>query len=238
MPDRELDIVLYGATGFVGALTAAHLAQHAGPGVRIALAGRSRSKLEALRIELGSDGVVVGARRGRRDRRAGSARPGGAHPCPRHDRRSLCDPRQGGRARLRRVRDALRRPDRRGALRPVVARRARRPGPGDRGRHRARVRLRLHPVRPRACSRRPRRVAADGEGTLAETTLLVRSLKGGFSGGTIDSARQQAITARADARARARSRRPVCAQPPALRGARVRPTAGRRHRRVAGVPGS
>ena len=53
MPDRDLDIVLYGATGFVGALTAAHLAQHAGPGVRIALAGRSRSKLEALRIELG-----------------------------------------------------------------------------------------------------------------------------------------------------------------------------------------
>src|SRR6478672_3085168 len=46
------------------------------------------------------------------------------------------------------------------------------------------------------------RVAADGEGTLADTTLLVRSLKGGFSGGTIDSIRQQAITARADAEAR------------------------------------
>jgi short subunit dehydrogenase-like uncharacterized protein len=46
------------------------------------------------------------------------------------------------------------------------------------------------------------RVAADGEGTLAETTLLVRSLKGGFSGGTIDSARQQAITARGNAGAR------------------------------------
>ena len=53
MPDRELDIVLYGATGFVGALTAAHLAEHAGPDLRIALAGRSRPKLEALRVELG-----------------------------------------------------------------------------------------------------------------------------------------------------------------------------------------
>ena len=29
MPERELDIVLFGATGFVGALTAAHLAEHA-----------------------------------------------------------------------------------------------------------------------------------------------------------------------------------------------------------------
>src|SRR5690349_4057143 len=54
MPDRELDIVLYGATGFVGALTASHLARNAGPDVRVALAGRSRERLEALRIELGS----------------------------------------------------------------------------------------------------------------------------------------------------------------------------------------
>src|SRR3954462_6182916 len=53
MPERELDIVLSGATGFVGALTAAHLAQHAGPDGRIALAGRSRPTLEAPRIELG-----------------------------------------------------------------------------------------------------------------------------------------------------------------------------------------
>src|SRR3954471_13697024 len=53
MPERELDIVLYGATGFVGALTAAHLARHAPSQLRIALAGRSRPKLEALRIELG-----------------------------------------------------------------------------------------------------------------------------------------------------------------------------------------
>jgi short subunit dehydrogenase-like uncharacterized protein len=46
--DREYDVALYGATGFVGALVAAHLAEHAPPGTRIALAGRSRDRLAAL----------------------------------------------------------------------------------------------------------------------------------------------------------------------------------------------
>ena len=50
--DREHDLVVYGATGFVGALTAAHLAGHAPPGVRIALAGRSAEKLAAARDRL------------------------------------------------------------------------------------------------------------------------------------------------------------------------------------------
>ena len=52
MADREHDLVVYGATGFVGALTAAHLAEHAPPGCRIALAGRSREKLAAVRGNL------------------------------------------------------------------------------------------------------------------------------------------------------------------------------------------
>jgi short subunit dehydrogenase-like uncharacterized protein len=49
---RTHDLVLYGASGFVGALTAAHVAEHAPPGARIALAGRSRDKLEAVRAGL------------------------------------------------------------------------------------------------------------------------------------------------------------------------------------------
>ena len=49
---RELDLVLVGATGFVGRLTAKHLAQHAPPGVRIALAGRSLTRLRRLSREL------------------------------------------------------------------------------------------------------------------------------------------------------------------------------------------
>jgi len=49
---REYDIVLYGATGFVGKLTAEYLAR-AGGDVRIALAGRSTERLLAIRETLG-----------------------------------------------------------------------------------------------------------------------------------------------------------------------------------------
>ncbi len=51
---RELDVVLYGATGFVGKLTAQYLAREAPEDARIGLAGRSREKLERVRGELGS----------------------------------------------------------------------------------------------------------------------------------------------------------------------------------------
>jgi short subunit dehydrogenase-like uncharacterized protein len=49
---REYDIVLYGATGFVGKLTAEYLAR-AGGKARIALAGRSPERLLAIRETLG-----------------------------------------------------------------------------------------------------------------------------------------------------------------------------------------
>jgi short subunit dehydrogenase-like uncharacterized protein len=49
---REFDVVLYGATGFVGRLTAEYLAQ-AGKNVRVALAGRSTDRLLAVRNSLG-----------------------------------------------------------------------------------------------------------------------------------------------------------------------------------------
>jgi short subunit dehydrogenase-like uncharacterized protein len=51
--DRACDVVVYGATGFVGKLTAAYLAANAPAGARIALAGRSRERLEAVRAALG-----------------------------------------------------------------------------------------------------------------------------------------------------------------------------------------
>jgi short subunit dehydrogenase-like uncharacterized protein len=53
MGQREFDIVLYGATGFVGKLTAQYLA-NAGGNARIALAGRSPDKLLAVRDTLGA----------------------------------------------------------------------------------------------------------------------------------------------------------------------------------------
>lgn len=201
MPDRELDIVLYGATGFVGALTAAHLARHAGTGVRIALAGRSRPKLEALRAELGPSAsswelVAVDATdapglRGLAARTRVLATTVGPYATHGKDVARACA--ESGThyadltGELLFVRWSLDELD--ATARESGAAIVHACGfdsvPSDLG------------VLVTA-----QQVAADGEGTLAETTLLVRSLKGGFSGGTVDSARQQAITARADADAR------------------------------------
>ena len=49
---REHDLVLLGATGFTGRLTAEYLAKHAPEGCRWALAGRNLGKLEAVRKDL------------------------------------------------------------------------------------------------------------------------------------------------------------------------------------------
>ena len=51
--ERELDVVVFGATGFAGRLVAEYLAEHAPDEVRIGLAGRSRERLEQARGELG-----------------------------------------------------------------------------------------------------------------------------------------------------------------------------------------
>ncbi|NYF54542.1 saccharopine dehydrogenase family protein [Micromonospora purpureochromogenes] len=53
MPDdRPYDLVLFGATGFTGGLTAEYLARHAPAGLRWALAGRNPAKLAAVRDRL------------------------------------------------------------------------------------------------------------------------------------------------------------------------------------------
>lgn len=49
MADRTFDLVLFGATGFAGQLTAEYLARTAPDGLRWAIAGRSRDKLAAVR---------------------------------------------------------------------------------------------------------------------------------------------------------------------------------------------
>ena len=223
MPERELDIVLYGATGFVGALTAAHLARHAEPGVRIALAGRSRPKLEALRIELGGAAtswelVVVDATDGPGLRAlAGRTRvlatTVGPYVTYGKDVARACAETGTHYADLtgevlfvRWSMDELDATARQSGAALVHA-----CGfdsiPSDLG------------VLVTAA-----RAAADGQGTLAETTLLVRSLKGGPSGGTVDSMRQQAIAARVDTAARR-----VLGDPYALSPRRAEePSSGRR----------
>ena len=58
MTDRPYELVLHGATGFVGRVTARHLAARAG-GLRIALSGRSEQRLRAVRDELGVDWPTI-----------------------------------------------------------------------------------------------------------------------------------------------------------------------------------
>jgi short subunit dehydrogenase-like uncharacterized protein len=50
--ERDYDIVLFGATGFTGGLTADYLAANAPKGLRWALAGRNRTKLDAVAASL------------------------------------------------------------------------------------------------------------------------------------------------------------------------------------------
>ena len=59
MTGRAHDVVLVGATGFTGGLAARYLAGRAAPDTRIALAGRDRTRLEALAGELSEAGGEV-----------------------------------------------------------------------------------------------------------------------------------------------------------------------------------
>ena len=47
--ERPLDIVLFGATGFTGGLTAQYLAEHAPAKTALGARGRNPAKLEAVR---------------------------------------------------------------------------------------------------------------------------------------------------------------------------------------------
>lgn len=57
MPEgpRSYDVVLFGATGFTGGLTARYLAEHAPAGLRWAIAGRNEARLADVRRELAAD---------------------------------------------------------------------------------------------------------------------------------------------------------------------------------------
>jgi short subunit dehydrogenase-like uncharacterized protein len=57
---REFDVVLYGATGFVGRQTIRHFVDRAPPGLRWAVAGRSAQRLERAIAHCGADASRVG----------------------------------------------------------------------------------------------------------------------------------------------------------------------------------
>ncbi len=217
---RDLDIVVYGATGFVGALVAGHLAAHAPAGTRIALAGRSRERLEAVRARLGVPGwplVVADATDDAavRDLAASAhvvlttvgpyARYGHAlaHACATAgtDYVDLTGEVLFARASA----DANHEPARSTGAR-IVHSCGFDSVPSDLGVHV------LH-----------ERVRADGAGELTDTTLVVTRMRGGISGGTIDSLRNQLDEVRRD-----RALRRVAADPYALSPDRARePDLGR-----------
>jgi short subunit dehydrogenase-like uncharacterized protein len=53
MSEREYEVVLYGASGFTGRQTVAYFATHAPSGLRWAIAGRDRGRLERVRQQFG-----------------------------------------------------------------------------------------------------------------------------------------------------------------------------------------
>ncbi len=186
----KLDIVVFGATGFVGTLVAKHLAEHAPAELRIGLAGRSTQKLEATRAELGTAAsrwpliVADAADEDALARLAAASKviastvgPYAKYGLPLvHACAAAGTDYLDLTGELLFVRESIDT-----AHRLAVdsgARIVHSCGfdsiPSDLGV------LSLH-----------ERVQADGEGELTDTTLVVRALKGGLSGGTIDSLRTQ-----------------------------------------------
>ena len=56
---RDLDLIVYGATGYTGRLVAAAVAARAPAGLRWALAGRDRAKLARIRDEIAPDAEIL-----------------------------------------------------------------------------------------------------------------------------------------------------------------------------------
>lgn len=210
-PDSDrLDLVLFGATGFVGRLTAQYLARSAPDSARIGLAGRSQERLAEARDDLGpraADWPLIVADSGDAASMAAlatSARvvattvgPYARYGLPLVEAcaragTDYCDL-TGEVLFVRQCIDT--------AQDPAVASGARIVNacgfdsiPSD-----------------LAVLQAAERARADGEGELAETTLLVRRVKGALSGGTIDSARAEAEAIGQDS-----SLRKVVADPYAL----------------------
>ena len=199
--DRELDIVVYGATGFVGKLTAEYLASHAPDGARIGLGGRSEEKLTKVRGELGpraADWPLVVADSG--DRAALDALAArtkvvattvGPYMAYGHDLVDACVAAGTHYADLTGevlfIRSTIDRAHE--AAQASGARIVHSCGfdsiPSDLGVHL------LHA-----------RVAADGAGDLADTTMVVKAMKGGMSGGTLASMKGQVDEMKRDGKTR------------------------------------
>ena len=197
MAEREFDIVVFGASGFVGRLTADYLAAHAPSGLRICLGGRSAERLTLVREELGevaADWPVVVADTSDEDAVRALARSTRVvattvGPYARYGLPLVAACADEGThyadltGEVLFVRDSLERyaDTARGSGARIVHSCGFDSVPSDIG-----VLLLAEQAR------------ADGEGTLESTTLVVRSMRGGISGGTIDSGRAMAQAIAAD----------------------------------------
>ena len=190
---REHDVVLHGATGFVGRLTAQHLAAHSGT-AKIALSGRSRDKLEALKAELGVDWPVVVVDAADTASLATLAASTTAvattvGPYAKHGMPLVEACAEAGTSYADLTGEVL------------FAREA-----GERF-HKLAIETGARIVHSTGFDSVPsdlgvfllhEQVTADGEGTLEDTALVLTSMKGGVSGGTIDSLRTMLDEVKAD----------------------------------------
>jgi short subunit dehydrogenase-like uncharacterized protein len=199
--ERELDVVVYGATGFVGRLTAEYLAEHAPPQARIGLGGRSEERLAEVRASLGAraadwpllvadsaDAAALAAMAGRARAVATTVGPYRRHGLPLVEACAEAGTHYADLAgEVLFMREAIERFDAR--ARETGARIVHTCGfdsiPSDLGV------LALH----RAAER-------DGAGELEDTTFVLTGVSGGFSGGTLASMRGQLDDMRRDERLR------------------------------------
>jgi short subunit dehydrogenase-like uncharacterized protein len=212
MSEEKLDVVLYGATGFVGTLTAAYLLRSAPPDARIGLAGRSQQRLEELRQRLGGPArnwpliVADSADRAALDElaRRTTAVATTVGPYSKYGLPLVAACAEAGTHYadltgeilfMRRTIDEFDEPARRSGAR-IVHNAGFDSIPSDLGV------LVLHD-----------RVAADGAGDLEDTTFVVTALRGGVSGGTIDSMRVQLKEMAGDAERRRLTTDPYALSP-------------------------
>ncbi len=195
---RDLDVVIYGASGFVGALVARHLAENAPAGVTFALAGRAEHRLAEVKAKLGVSWPIIVADAGdpvALRQLADSARvvltTVGPYAKYGHELARACAAAGTDYVDLTgEVLFARESVDRNHELAATTgARIVHSCGfdaiPSDLGVHL------LY-----------QQVKADDAGELTDTTLVVTKMRGGFSGGTIDSLRHQLDRMKADHRLR------------------------------------
>ncbi len=196
-----LDVVVFGASGFVGRLVAGHLAEHAPPGTRVGLAGRSAQRVEQVRGQLGP------AAAGWPVLTADAADPVSLRELAAAARVVVSTVGPYLRHGLPLVRACAEAGTDYADLTGEVLF-ARRSADECHGAARASGARVVHSCgfdsvpSDLAVLLTHERAVADGAGHLTEAVLEVRSARGGVSGGTVDSLRLQVDTARGDPAAR------------------------------------